>query len=457
MGRDQRLKHDVHAVILAAGKGVRMRSALPKVMHLLAGRPLILHVLDAFKPLSPASVTVVVGASMESVAKAVAPARTVIQDPPRGTGHAVMAARTSIEGKAGTVFVAFGDTPLVRTETLVRLAIAQESGAHVVVLGFRPSDPGSYGRLVTNETGDLLRIVEAKDATAQERQITLCNAGVMAMAAEHLPKLLEKLDDNNAQGEFYVTDIVKHARNAGLRAAMIEADPEEVLGVNSRAELAMAEQVLQRRLRAEAMAGGATLIDPQTVYLSADTKIGRDVVIGPHVVVGPEVEIADCVTIHAFCHIAGAKIAQGAIIGPFARLRPGTVLAEDVHIGNFVELKNAIVDRGVKANHLSYLGDVKIGRAVNIGAGTITCNYDGYGKYKTEIADDAFIGTNTSLVAPVSIGAGAYIGSGSVITDDVPPNALALGRGRQTVKLGWAADFRMRKLAQQASRKKEGA
>jgi bifunctional UDP-N-acetylglucosamine pyrophosphorylase/glucosamine-1-phosphate N-acetyltransferase len=446
----------VQAVVLAAGKGVRMRSALPKVMHPLAGRPMIAHVLEALKPLQPASIAVVIGSSMESVARTVAPARTFIQDPPQGTGHAVMAARPMLEGAKGTVLVAFGDTPLVTTATLARLAAAREAGAAVVVLGFHPQNPAQYGRLVQGPEGSLLRIVEFKDASPEERAIGLCNAGVMAVSAEALPGLLDALDRNNAQGEYYLTDLIIHARAKGLATGFIEGDAEEVLGVNSRAELAAAEAVLQRRLRLAAMTGGATLLDPDTVYLSADTRLGRDVVIGQNVVIGPEVEIADNVTIHAFSHLAGARVAAGAIIGPFARLRPGTVIGPDAHVGNFVELKNAVLGEGAKANHLSYLGDTAIGAKANIGAGTITCNYDGFGKYKTEIGAGAFIGSNSALVAPIRIGDGAYVGSGSVVTDDVPADALALGRGRQAVKPGWAKEFRAQKEAEKAARKKEG-
>ena len=449
------IQDQVSAIVLAAGKGVRMRSALPKVLHPIAGRPMIAHVLEALRPLQPARIAVVIGPGMEAVAKAVAPAKTAIQDPPQGTGHAVMAARPLIEGAGGTILIVFGDTPLVTSPTLARLVAAREAGAAVAVLGFRPETPAQYGRLVEGPDGGLLRIVEFKDASPAEQAIGLCNAGVMAVAAEALPGLLEKLDKRNAQGEYYLTDLVAHARAAGLRAVSIEGDAEEVLGVNSRAELALAEAALQRRLRAQAMAGGATLLDPQTVYFSADTKLGRDIVIGPNVVFGPEVEIADNVTIHAFCHIAGARVASGAIIGPYARLRPGTIVGAEAHVGNFVELKNAVLGEGAKANHLSYLGDTEIGAKVNIGAGTITCNYDGYGKYKTVIGAGAFIGSNSALVAPVTIGAGAYVGSGSVITEEVPPDALALGRGRQAVKPGWAKTFREQKSAEKAGRKKE--
>jgi bifunctional UDP-N-acetylglucosamine pyrophosphorylase / glucosamine-1-phosphate N-acetyltransferase len=441
------IREPVNAVVLAAGKGVRMRSALPKVLHALAGRPLIGHVLEALRPLAPARIAVVIGPGMDLVAKTIAPVRTIIQDPPLGTGHAVIAARPLIEGAAGTVLVVFGDTPLVTPSTLARLVAAREAGAAVAVLGFRPADPAQYGRLVEGPDGDLLRIVEFKDAAPVEKAIGLCNAGVMAVSAEALPGLLGKLDQRNAQGEYYLTDLVAHARAAGLRAVAIEADAEEVLGVNSRGELALAEAALQRRLRAAAMAGGATLLDPDTVYFAADTKLGRDVVVGQNVIFGPEVEIADNVTIHAFCHLTGARIAPGAVIGPFARLRPGTVVGEGAHVGNFVELKNAILGEGAKANHLSYLGDTEVGAKANIGAGTITCNYDGFDKLKTLIGDGVFIGSNSALVAPVRIGAGAYVGSGSVITDDVPADALALGRARQATKPGWAKTFRAGKAA----------
>jgi bifunctional UDP-N-acetylglucosamine pyrophosphorylase/glucosamine-1-phosphate N-acetyltransferase len=449
------LKEPVSAVILAAGRGQRMQSRLPKVLHELAGRAMVHHVLAAVDALKPESVTVVIGADMDVLAKAVAPVQTVVQDPPLGTGHAVMMAAPSLKSRKGTVLVLFGDTPLVRAETLAKLAARREAGAAIVALGFRPVDSAEYGRLVLGTDGSLLRNVEFKDASPEERAIGLCTAGAMAIDAEALPSLLDKLDRKNVQGEYYLTDLIGHAVAAGLKAAVIEADADEVMGINARSELARAESLMQSRLRATAMAGGATLVDPDTVYFSADTLIGRDVVIGPNVVFGPGVKIGDNVTVHAFCHFTGAKVADGAILGPFARLRPGAEIGPEAHIGNFVEVKNSIIEAGVKANHLTYLGDARVGAGSNIGAGTITCNYDGYGKYRTDIGERVFIGTDVALVAPVKVGDGAYVGAGSVVTEDVPADALALARGRMTIKEGWAKIFRARKDAERAGRKKE--
>jgi bifunctional UDP-N-acetylglucosamine pyrophosphorylase/glucosamine-1-phosphate N-acetyltransferase len=442
-------------LILAAGQGTRMKSALPKVLHQLANRPMIAHALAAAEALKPERVAVVIGPGMETVAAAVAPVRTVIQALQRGTGDAVMAARDALNGFAGDVLVLYGDTPLTSPETLGKLLAERQRGdAAVAVIGMRPEEPGAYGRLVLGKNGTLEAIVEAKDASDEQRKITLCNSGVMAIDSKLLWSLLDAVGNSNAKHEYYLTDIVGIARARALACVAIEAPFEEMMGVNSRAELAAAEALMQRRLRARHMAEGVTFTAPETVFLSADTKLGRDCVVGPFVVFGPEVSIGEGVEIPAFCHLAGAKVGDRAILGPFARLRPGAQLADDVHIGNFVEVKNAKLASGVKANHLAYLGDASVGEGTNIGAGTITCNYDGVDKHVTEIGKDVFVGTNSSLVAPVKIGDGAMIGAGSVITDDVPADALALGRGRQVVKEGRAAAWKAQKRAAKPAKKK---
>jgi bifunctional UDP-N-acetylglucosamine pyrophosphorylase/glucosamine-1-phosphate N-acetyltransferase len=436
------------AIVLAAGEGTRMRSALPKILHEVAGRPMVRHVLAALEPLDPAAVVVVVGQGAEQVAKAVAPATTAIQHPPRGTGDAVKATRAalaaSLAGLADVVIL-YGDTPLLQSATIARLLEARrEAGAAIAVAGMRPADPGPYGRLVLGADGSVERIVEAKDASPEEAAITLCNGGIMAVAAEHLFDLVDRLRDINAKREFYLTDIVGIACGRDLSATYVELPAEEVLGVNTRAELAEAEALMQERLRRRAMAEGATLVAPETVFLSADTKLGRDVVVEPNVVFGPGVSIADNVRVRSFSHLDGATIAEGAIVGPFARLRPGAVLERDVHVGNFVEIKASRLGAGTKASHLSYLGDSDIGGGTNIGAGTITCNYDGFNKQRTVIGANVFIGTNTSLVAPVSVGDGAYVATGSVVTSDVPADALTIARARQVDKPGRAAELRAR-------------
>jgi bifunctional UDP-N-acetylglucosamine pyrophosphorylase / glucosamine-1-phosphate N-acetyltransferase len=433
-------------LILAAGQGTRMKSALPKVLHKVANRPMIGHALAAAQTLNPERVIAVIGPGMESVASTIAPVPTVVQALQRGTGDAVRAARAALNGFAGDVLVLYGDTPLTSPDTLAKLlAERQRADAAVAVIGMRPDEPGAYGRLVLGKDGALEAIVEAKDASEAQRKIGLCNSGVMAIDGKQLWPLLDAVGNSNAKHEYYLTDIVGIARSRGLACAAIEAPVEEMMGVNSRAELAEAEAVMQRRLREQAMAAGVTFTAPETVFLSADTKIGRDCVVGPFVVFGPDVSIGEGVEIPAFCHLAGATVGDRAIIGPFARLRPGAELADGVHIGNFVEVKNSKLAAGVKANHLAYVGDASVGEGTNIGAGTITCNYDGVDKHRTEIGKDVFVGTSSSLVAPVTIGDGAMIAAGSVITDDVPADALALGRARQTTKPEWAKKMRSRK------------
>jgi bifunctional UDP-N-acetylglucosamine pyrophosphorylase/glucosamine-1-phosphate N-acetyltransferase len=438
------------AIVLAAGKGTRMKSDLPKVLHPVAGMPMIALLLRELRTTDVARIAVVVAPGMADVASVVAPAPCAVQEEALGTGHAVMAARDLMKGFDGDVLILFGDTPLLTGDTIRSMVEARRSEGDpaVVVLGFRPDDAAEYGRLVVGDGGELQRIVEFRDATPEQREIGLCNAGIMAVDGNRLFALLDRVGNDNAKGEYYLTDIVAIARSEGWNCAVVEAaSPEEVAGVNSRAELAAAEAAMQRRLRGKAMDGGATLIDPDTVYFSGDTVLGRDVVVGPNVFFGPGVTVGDNVTIRAFCHIEGADVRSGAIVGPFARLRPGARIGEEVHIGNFVEIKAAEVETGAKVNHLSYVGDARVGAGANVGAGTITCNYDGVAKHRTEIGDGAFIGSNSALVAPVKIGNSAYVGSGSVITKDVPAEALAIGRGRQAVKEGWVARLRAFKTA----------
>ncbi|MAN81272.1 MAG: bifunctional N-acetylglucosamine-1-phosphate uridyltransferase/glucosamine-1-phosphate acetyltransferase [Rhodospirillaceae bacterium] len=452
-------KSTTTAVVLAAGLGTRMKSDLPKVMHRVAGRPMIGHVLANLETAGIDRTVVVVGDGMDALAAAVQPHPTAVQVDRLGTAHAVLAARDFIQAHpADDLLIVFGDTPLITAETLGAMLAARRSSARpgVVVLGFEPADPGPYGRLILDGDGALTSIVEARDATPAQLAVTLCNSGVMVIDGARALDWLDQITNDNAKGEYYLTDIVALARRDGAAAAVVTGDADEVLGVNSRADLSEAEAVAQRRLRARALEGGATLIDPDTVYLSWDTQLGRDVVIGPNVFFGPEVRIADNVEIRAFCHIEGATVASGTVIGPFARLRPGADLAEGVHIGNFVEIKAATLGAGSKANHLSYVGDSVVGAGVNIGAGTITCNYDGHVKSRTVIGDGAFIGSNTALVAPVSVGAGAIVGAGSAISKDVAAGALAVTRADQKEVTGWADRFNAKRRKEKQDRKKEG-
>jgi bifunctional UDP-N-acetylglucosamine pyrophosphorylase/glucosamine-1-phosphate N-acetyltransferase len=439
----------VAGIILAAGIGTRMRSDRPKVLHEIAGRPMVNHVIAALGALEPAVTAIVVGPRMEAVAAAAAPHPTALQAEPRGTGHAVLAARKLLDGFGGVVVVLYGDVPLIRSDTIRRLVAAAQAGA-LAVLGFRPADPSGYGRLILDQAGRLDRIVEHKDADAAEQAIGLCNAGAVALDAGRLFALLERLRPDNAQGEYYLTDIVGLARAEGAESVIVEADAEEVMGVNSRLDLSAVEAVAQRRLRRAAMAAGVTLTDPDTVFLCADTKLGRDVTVGPNVVFGPGVTVGDRVEIRAFCHLERAAIAADAVIGPFARLRPGAEIGAGAHIGNFVEVKNAVIEAGAKANHLSYIGDARVGAAANIGAGTITCNYDGVTKSHTDIGAGVFIGSNTALVAPVKVGDGAMIGAGSVITADVPAGSLTFTRPPVTEIADGAGRFRERRIRTKA-------
>ncbi len=443
-------------IILAAGKGTRMKSDLPKVLHALAGRPIVGHVLATLAPLNPARTVAVIGPGMDAVAAAVAPAPTAVQPDQNGTGAAVRVAREALGAVEGTVLVVFGDTPLIRTKTLEAMvaARAKDPALAVVVLGFRAADPGSYGRLVVGADGALERIVEARDASPEQRTISLCNSGVMAIDGSRLFDLLDQVGCDNAKNEYYLTDIVAIARSFGLKCGYLEAEETELLGINSRAELAAAEAVLQDRLRAAAMENGATLVDPATVWFSHDTALGRDVTVGPNVAFGPGVRVGDNVEIRAFSHIEGAEIETGAVVGPFARLRPGAKIGRDARVGNFVEVKNATLEAGAKANHLSYVGDAQVGAGANIGAGTITCNYDGFAKARTEIGAGAFIGSNTALVAPVKVGEGAIVGAGSTICQDVDAHALALTRAPQESHADWAKAFRASRSAAGKSKKK---
>ncbi len=433
-------------VVLAAGKGTRMKSDLPKVLHQVAGLPMLGHVLALARSAGAADLAVVIGPGMDNVRaetmKHAPHARVYVQAEQHGTADAVLAAREAIAAHQGDVIVLYADTPLIEAATIAKLRAALTAGSGVVVLGFEAADPTGYGRLLTGADGALDAIREDKDATDAERAVLLCNSGVLAFRLPDLAGLLGRIGNANAKGEYYLTDAVELARAAGHRASVVVCPEDEVLGVNARDQLAVAESIFQNRRRRAAMHNGATMIAPETVWFSADTVVGRDVVIEPNVFFGPGVVIEDGVRINANCHMTGAIIRRGAIVGPFARLRPGADLGENVHIGNFVEVKNVTMGAGSKANHLAYLGDGAVGSKANIGAGTIFCNYDGFLKHRTEIGEGAFIGSNSSLVAPIKIGAGAYIGSGSVITKNVADDALALERSDQEVREGWASKFR---------------
>ena len=435
-----------HAVVLAAGQGVRMKSSIPKVLHSLAGLPLVAHVLKAASAAGASSCSVVIPPASKGFEKLATPieARYFEQRERLGTAHAVLMARQDLEEASGPVIVLYGDTPLVSPESIRKLAVAIENGAEMAVVGFHAKDPKGYGRLITNEAGELLAIREEKDATPEERALSLCNSGIMAFQGHLLLPLLDRIDNKNKAGEYYLTDAVEIARSEGHRVACEVIGEDEVRGVNTRAQLSEVEAILQARLRLRAMNAGATLLAPDTVTFCHDTMIGQDVVIEPNVFFGPDVVVEDGVTIKGFSHIEGAHIERGAVVGPFARLRPGTRVGPKARVGNFVELKAADVDEGAKVNHLTYVGDAHIGAGANIGAGTITCNYDGFRKHKTDIGAGAFIGSNSALIAPVRIGEGAYVGSGSVISKDVPANSLALTRAPQVHREGWAGRMRAR-------------
>jgi len=434
------------AIVLAAGDSARMRSARPKVLHELAGRSMLNHVLSSLVEAGAERTVVVAGPSHNSV---MAEARTIVRDAGiaiqnerLGTAHAVLAAREAIARGYDDLLVVFADTPLVRPETFAAMRKALAGGQNAIAaLGFEAKQPAGYGRFIL-AAGALKAIREDRDASAAEREIKLCNAGLMALDGRHALALLDAIGNVNSQKEYYLTDIVAVARSRGLEVAAVIAAEDEVLGVNDRSQLAAAEAAMQERLRAKAMREGATLRDPSSVTLAFDTRLGRDVVVEPHVVFGPGVDVGEGSRIRSFSYLEGATIGQNVSVGPFARLRPGTGLGQDVRIGNFVEVKASDVGAGAKINHLSYIGDASIGARTNVGAGTITCNYDGFAKYRTEVGAHAFVGSNSALVAPVKIGDGAYIGSGSVITQDVAPDALALARAGQIEKPGWARAMR---------------
>jgi bifunctional UDP-N-acetylglucosamine pyrophosphorylase/glucosamine-1-phosphate N-acetyltransferase len=445
-------------VVLAAGEGTRMRSSVPKVLHPVAGQSLLAHVLDAAPHGAGAALAVVIGPDHEAVAdearRARGDATIFIQRERLGTAHAVLAAREAVTRGTDDLLVVFGDTPLISAETFARLRAPLKNGAALAVLGFRAADPTGYGRLLI-EGDRLVAIREHADATATERNITLCNAGVMAFDGKKALAILDKIGNANSKSEYYLVDAVTIVREMGLEAVVIETSEDEVRGINTKAQLAEAEAVMQARLRKAALDAGVTLIAPETVYLAADTKFGNDVTIEPFVVIGPGVSIADGAVIHSFSHIVQTTIGKKASVGPYARLRPGTSLGDGAKIGNFVETKAAHLEAGVKVNHLSYIGDATVGANSNIGAGTITCNYDGFFKHKTVIGEGAFVGTNSSLVAPVTIGNGAYIGSGSVITKDVPDDAMAIERSPQSNREGGAKRYREVKMRKKAKAAKE--
>jgi bifunctional UDP-N-acetylglucosamine pyrophosphorylase/glucosamine-1-phosphate N-acetyltransferase len=449
---------EIAAIVLAAGMGTRMRSRLPKVLHRTAGRSLLGHVLQAVRALEPGKVVAVVGPDMEAVAKearSVVPGvQIAIQQDRKGTAHAVSMAGQALSGFKGTVLVLYGDVPLITASSLGRLAELVGPGQPMAVLGFVAADPKGYGRLLTGPADQVTAIREELDATPEERLINLCNSGIIAISAERLWALLPQIGNRNAKGEYYLTDLVGLVAAAGERCGLAICDESEVAGVNDRAQLAAIEAAFQRRYRRHHLLAGATLVAPDTVYFSADTELGQDVVIEPHVVFGPGVRIEDGVEILAFSHIEGATIATGARIGPYARLRPGAEIGPEAHIGNFVEIKKAKIGKGAKANHLSYIGDARVGAGSNIGAGTITCNYDGFDKHVTDIGADVFVGSNTALVAPVSLGDGSTTAAGSVIAKNVPPGALAMTRPELDIREGWATRYRDMKRARKLAKGK---
>lgn len=442
------------AIVLAAGMGTRMRSQMPKVMHDLAGRPIVDHVVAALQGAGVDDATLVIGPELESAADRFAPFRTVVQSDRLGTGHAV---RTAFEGghpEAGTVLIVCGDTPLITSETLSRLIDSCEDGAALTLLAFRPEHAGAYGRVITNGI-QVERIVEAADASPEELEVGLCNSGVLAVSGAHLSRWVKALKNDNAKGEYYLTDVVALAKADGETCLFVEGGEEELAGINTRAHLAAAEALIQDRYRHAAMAAGVTLRDPASVHLSYDTKFGTDVTVAPFTVFGPGVTVGDNVTIKGFCHFEQAVIGDDVTIGPYARLRPGAALDVGARIGNFVEVKNARVEEGAKVNHLSYVGDARVGKGANVGAGTITANYDGFNKSHTDIGENASIGSNTVLVAPVKVGNGAVTGAGAVVRRDVPADAIAVTDAPQKNREGMAARYRNQRKAVKDAKAKD--
>ncbi len=446
------------AIILAAGQGTRMRSSLPKVLHAVGGRPMVDWSVALARDVGCERIIVVCspgGAAVQKhIASTLGPDAIAIQDPPMGTGHAVLAAKEALADFDGELVVLYGDTPLIPSQAVEDLFGELKGGAAVGVLGFEAADPGAYGRLITNAAGDLEAIVEAKEASPEQLAVSFCNSGVMAAPAATMFDLLSKVTNDNAKGEYYLTDIVGLARDAGQTCRAVSCDEADVLGVNSRVELAQAEQSFQTKRRDELLVEGVTMTAPETVFFAYDTVVENDVILEPNVVFGPGVIVRSGAQIRAFCHLEGAEVSDGCVIGPYARLRPGAMLEDGVKVGNFVEVKKTRMGKGAKANHLAYLGDGDVGAGANIGAGTIFCNYDGFLKYQTVVGEKAFVGSNSSLVAPVTIGDGAFVGSGSVVTKDVEENALAVARGRQISKAGWGTSFRDKMAAIKAAKKK---
>lgn len=443
-------------LVLAAGMGTRMKSQYPKVMHPVGGRPMIEHVIDLGCKVGADNFVVVIGPDMEAVAETAMNCcpqpQVFIQEERRGTAHAVLSARPALEGLDGTVLVLYADTPLLTQAALNGLLDELKADADVGVLGFEAQDPTGYGRLLVDESGALVAIREEKDASEAEQSVRFCNSGVMGFRAQNMLNLLDQIDDKNANGEFYLTDAIELARARGLRAVATLCSEQDVLGVNDRVQLSEAEAIFQARRREQVQRAGATLIAPETVFFSYDTVIGQDVVIEPHVVFGPNVTVRDGAHIYAFSHITGAEIGERALVGPYARLRPGAEIGVRAKIGNFVEVKGANIGEGAKVNHLSYIGDAEVGQGANIGAGTITCNYDGYFKHKTIIGQNCFVGSNSSLIAPLTLGDGSYVGSGSVLSQDVPDDALAITRPERRLFEGWAMRFRRSQSREKANK-----